>query len=360
MIVFLWEFGEIFSTVLLYNICKIKSRSILMNGIEILGAGSFTPDFIADNDKFSEILDTSDEWIFPRTGIKQRHIASDIPNYYMGAQAAKAALADANVNAVDVDLIIVSTCTPDFFYPAMSCLIQKRIGADRAACFDVNSACTGFITSLDIAHGYLATGKYRNILIVSSEKLSQQVDYTDRASSILFGDAAGAVLITAGDKPFYSYLGAEGDEFEALYCKANYETNCPWYGDIDGFYENKFDTPQKQHFLVQDGKAVYKFAVNAMANAVKNAINGHYDVSEIDIVIPHQANLRIIEKATELLGISSDKVYTNIEHMGNVSSACIPICFSELKSAGRIKSGMKICFVGFGAGLTYGAVVVEV
>ena len=332
-----------------------------MNGIEILGTGSFAPDFTADNDKFSEILDTSDEWIVPRTGIKQRHIAADIPNYYMGAQAAKKALEAANFSAEDVDLIIVSTCTPDFFYPAMSCLIQKRIGAKNASCFDVNSACTGFITSLDIAHKFLSSDKYKHILIVSSEKLSQQVDYTDRASSILFGDAAGAVLLKKSDKPFYSYLGAEGDKFEALYCKVHYEANCPWYGDIDKFYDNRFDTPQKQNYLVQDGKAVYKFAVNAMANAVKNAAaQGGCELSELDIVIPHQANLRIIEKATELLGIPSEKVYTNIEHMGNVSSACIPICLNELMTAGKIKEGMKICFVGFGAGLTYGAAITEI
>ena len=332
-----------------------------MNGIEIFGTGSYVPDFVADNDKFSEILDTSDEWIFPRTGIKQRHIATDVPNYYMGAEAAKNALKSANFKAEDVDLIIVSTCTPDFFYPAMSCLVQKRIGAVNAACFDVNSACTGFITALDIAYNYLATGKHKNILIVSSEKLSQQVDYTDRASSILFGDAAGAVLIRKSDKPFYSFLGAEGDEFDAIYCKINYKANCPWYGDINEFYENRFDDEHKQNYLVQDGKAVYKFAVNAMANAVKNAASqGGYDPSELDLVIPHQANLRIIEKATELLGVPSDKVYTNIEHMGNVSSACIPICLNELFKAGRIKEGMKLCFVGFGAGLTYGAAVMEV
>ncbi len=331
-----------------------------MNGIKILGTGSYAPEFTADNDKFSEILDTSDEWIFPRTGIKQRHIATDIPNYYMGTKAAEKALESAGVTPEDVELIIVSTCTPDFFYPAMSCLIQKRIGAKNAACFDVNSACTGFITSLDIAQKFLACGKYKNVLIVSSEKLSQQVDYTDRASSILFGDAAGAVLVTSSDKSFCSYLRAEGDEFEALYCKANYNTNCPWYGDIDKFYENRFDTEQKRNFLVQDGKAVYKFAVNAMADAVRNAAaQGGIELEALDIVIPHQANLRIIEKATELLGIPGEKVYTNIEHMGNVSSACIPVCLDELSKAGRIREGMKICFVGFGAGLTYGSAIIE-
>lgn len=334
-----------------------------MNGLQFLGTGSYVPEFVADNDKFSEILDTSDEWIYPRTGIKQRQIAVDKPNYYMGTEAAKKALEAANFKAEDVDLIIVSTCTPDFFYPSMSCLIQKRIGAKNAACFDVNSACTGFISSLDIAHKYLSSGKYEHILIVSSEKLSSQTDYTDRASSILFGDAAGAVLLTKSDKAFYSFLGAEGDEFEALYCKVHYESNCPWFDEkgLSEFYGDRFDSFGKNNFLVQDGKAVYKFAVNAMADAVKNVVSqSGYSIDDIDIVIPHQANLRIIEKATELLGIPSDKVFTNIRHMGNVSSACIPVGLDEMFKAGSVKPGMKLCFVGFGAGLTYGAAIVEV
>lgn len=332
-----------------------------MSGIEFLGTGSYVPEFVADNDKFSEILDTSDEWIFPRTGIKQRHIATDKPNYYMGAQAAKRALESARFNPEDVNLIIVSTCTPDFFYPAMSCLIQKLIGARNAACFDVNSACTGFITSMDIAQKFLETGKYENVLIVSTEKLSQQTDYTDRASSILFGDAAGAVLVKKSNKFYTSFLGAEGDEFEALYCKIHYHPNCPWYGDIDEYYQRRFDTEGKQNYLVQDGKAVYKFAVNAMAKAVKTAAEqGGFELSELDLVIPHQANLRIIEKAAENMGIPPEKVFTNIKHMGNVSSACIPVGLDELFSENKVKPGMKICFVGFGAGLTYGSIIMEV
>lgn len=331
-----------------------------MSGVDILATGSYIPGFTADNNKFSEFLDTSDEWIFPRTGIKQRHIAVKEPNWYMGAEAAKNALESVSFDPLNVDLIIVSTCTPDFFYPAMSCLIQKRLGAVNAACFDVNSACTGFISAVDIAQKYLETGKYRNVLIVSSEKLSAQTDYTDRASCILFGDAAGAVLLGKSDKLFCSFLGAQGDEFEALYCKIHYNSNCPFYDDKEDFYNNRFDTFAKQNFLVQDGKAVYKFAVNAMANAVNNAAaQADCRTEEIDLVIPHQANLRIIEKATELLGIPSDKVYTNIEYMGNVSSACIPVGLDELNKSGRIKKGMKLCFVGFGAGLTYGSIIME-
>lgn len=332
-----------------------------MSGIEIIGTGRYVPEFIADNDKFSEFLDTSDEWIFPRTGIKQRHISADKPNYYMGCEAAKDALKNAGISAEDVDLIIVSTCTPDFFYPAMSCLIQKNIGAKNASCFDVNSACTGFITAVDIAHKFLAADKYKTVLVLASEKLSSQQDYTDRASCILFGDAAGAVVLRRSEKLFSSFMGAEGDEFEALYCKVHYESNCPFFKDEDEFYNNRFDTFAKKNYLVQDGKAVYKFAVNAMSNAV-NTVSKACGVSpeELDLVIPHQANLRIIAKATELLGISPEKVYTNIEHMGNVSSACIPVALDELNKAGKITSGLKLCMVGFGAGLTYGSIIMEV
>ena len=332
-----------------------------MSGIEILGTGSYFPEFVADNDKFSQILDTSDEWIFPRTGIKQRHIAVDMPNYAMGVNAAKNALENAGLSAEEIDLIIVSTCTPDFFYPAMSCLIQKQIGAKNASCFDVNSACTGFITAVDIAHKFLETGAHKNVLVVASEKLSAQQDYTDRASCILFGDAAGAVVLRKSEKKFSSFMGAEGDEFEALYCKVHYESNCPFYGDEDRFFNNRFDTFAKKNFLVQDGKAVYKFAVNAMSNAV-SVVAKDFGISpeELDLVIPHQANLRIIAKATELLGISPDKVYTNIEYMGNVSSACIPVALDELNRAGRVKPGMKLCLVGFGAGLTFGSIIMDI
>lgn len=332
-----------------------------MSGIEIIGTGSFVPEFVADNDKFSEFLDTSDEWIFPRTGIKQRHILTDKPNYYMGIQAAKKALEDAKIGAEEIDLIIVSTCTPDFFYPSTSCLIQKNIGAVNAACFDVNSACTGFISSVDIAQKYLETGHYKTILIVATERLSGQLDYTDRSMCILFGDSAGAAVLRKSDKRFCSMLGASGDEFEALYCKINYNSNCPFYEDQAPFYGNRFDTFSKQNFLQSDGHAVYKFAVNAMANAVKDVSEkSGISVDDIDIVIPHQANLRIIKKATEILGIPEEKVYTNIERMGNVSSACIPICLDELRKAGRVKPGMLMCFVGFGAGLTYGSIIFEV
>lgn len=332
-----------------------------MSGIEIIGTGSYIPEFIADNNKFSEFLDTSDEWITPRTGIKERRIMTDKPNYYMGIKAAERAIADAGIDAKDIDLIIVSTCSPDFFYPAMSCLVQKNIGAENAACIDVNSACTGFITATETAHKFLASGAYKTVLVVATEKLSSQLDYTDRSMCILFGDAAGAAVMRRSDKAFNAMLGAAGDEFEALYCKVNYQSNCPFHGDMNEFYENRFDTYAKQNYLQSDGHAVYKFAVNAMNKAVRQvAQQAGCAIEDIDIVIPHQANLRIIKKATELLGVDPEKVYTNIERFGNVSSACIPVALDELKKSGRLHSGMKLCFVGFGAGLTYGAIIMDI
>lgn len=332
-----------------------------MNGIEIIGTGSYVPEFIADNNKFAEFLDTSDEWITPRTGIKQRHIMTDKPNYFMGIKAAQNAVENAKIDPKEIDLILYSTCSPDFFYPSSACLIQKAIGAENAACFDLNSACTGFITALDVAQKYLASDQYKNVLVVASEKLSNHLDYTDRSMCILFGDAAGAAVVRRSDKPFYSMLGASGDEFEALYCKVNYDANCPFHGDETEFYNNIFDTEAKKKYLQSDGHAVYKFAVNAMAKAVRNvAEQGNYNIEDLDIVVPHQANLRIITKASEMLGIKdSDKVYTNIQRLGNVSSACIPVALDELNRDGKLKKGMKICFVGFGAGLTYGAIIME-
>lgn len=332
-----------------------------MVGIDIIGTGSYIPEFIADNEKFSQFLDTSDEWITTRTGIKERRIMTDKPNYYMGIKAAEKAIGDAKIDPKSIDLILVSSCSPDFFYPSMSCLVQKAVGADNAACFDVNSACTGFISALDIAQKYLLTDQYNTVLIVATERLSNHLDYTDRSMCILFGDAAGAAVVKKSDKPYYSMLGASGDEFKALYCKVDYQANCPFHEDEMPFYNGLFDIESKKRYLQSDGHAVYKFAVNAMNNAVRKVMEmGGYTMDDIDLVIPHQANLRIIAKATDMLGIDNSKVYTNIQRFGNVSSACIPVALDELKREGRLKKGMRVCFVGFGAGLTYGAIIAEI
>lgn len=333
-----------------------------MQGIKILGTGSYIPPKVVTNNDFAEYIETSDEWIRSRTGIGERHISDDKSNVQMAVEAANKAIADSGVSPEEIDLVIASTCTPDYFYPSMSCMIQAETGAVNAAAVDVNAACTGFIVALDMAHKYLNFDEYKNILIVASERLSTHLDYEDRASCVLFGDGAGAVVVTKSDKKFCSFIGASGEAEgpnKTLYCKVNYDPNCPFIDDkklYDGIITN-----DKQHkYLQMAGKGVYKFAVTAMPKAAQIVCDKvGTDVKDVDLVIPHQANIRIIETAVKTMGIDPEKVYTHLEHYGNTSSSCIPMCLDDLKRAGKLYDGMKICLVGFGAGLTYGAAYLE-
>ena len=336
-----------------------------MQGIKILGTGRYVPEAVITNKDFEKIIDTSDEWIKTRTGVSERHLAKNTLNFRMGAAAAEKALENAGVKADELDLIIVSTCTPDFFCPSASCLIQHCIGAKNAACFDVNSACTGFITAVDTARNFLASGDYKKVLVIASEYLTRMVDYEDRGSCILFGDGAGAVVVEAADTPYYSCMGAQGDLLEALYSKVNYTTNVPFEGFGDPFAADsevaeKLDTYQKNNFMQMDGKAVYKFAVDAMSKSVARVCEkAGITTEDLDLVVPHQANIRIISSALKAMKITDEKIYVNLDKHGNTSSSCMPICLDELFEAGKLKRGMKICLVGFGAGLTFGAIIFE-
>ena len=330
-----------------------------MRGIKIIGTGMYAPDMILSNDMLSTFLDTNDEWIYSRTGIRERRISVDKPNFYMAAEAAKAAVANSGTDPSEIDLVLAATCSPDYFYPALSCLVQHAVGAVNAAAFDINSACTGFINALDTASRFLEDGDYRNILIVASERLAPHCDYTDRTASILFGDGAGAAVVTKNDKPMWSYLSAKGDYFNALYCKVDQSrSNCQYLAKTDALPVGIIDSEAKTHTLQMNGKAVYKFAVDAMDTAVRKVLErSGLGIDDIDLYIPHQANARIIESAVKSLGLPEEKVYVNLEKRGNTSSACIPTALAELDEMGRIKDGMTICLVGFGAGLTSGAVV---
>lgn len=333
-----------------------------MQGIKILGTGKYLPETVITNKDFESIIDTSDEWITTRTGISERRFSKDKLNFEMAAAASADALKNAGVSAKDIDLIICSTCTPDFLYPSVSCLVQHAIGAENAACIDENAACTGFITALDMARRYLITGDFKTALVVASEFLTRMVDFEDRGSCILFGDGAGAVVVEAVEAPYYSYLGAQGDLLEALYCKIDYKAKYPFEGFDKGFavINEKLDTQKKQDFLQMDGRAVYKFAVDAMAKSIaKVCEKAGMTVEELDLVIPHQANIRIIRAALRAMKVTDEKVYVNLAKHGNTSSSCMPICLAELAEAGKLKRGMKICLVGFGAGLTYGAIIFE-
>ncbi len=331
-----------------------------MRGIKIIGTGKFIPETKIDNNFFASYLETDDEWIESRTGIKERRYAVETPNFIMAANAAADAVKDSGLNPEDIDLILASTCSPDFFYPALSCLVQARIGAVNAAAYDLNAACTGFICGLDMASRYLQDGDYKNVLVVASERISPHIDFNDRGSCVLFGDGAGAAVVTRSDKPMYSYLSAKGDYFEALYCKVDSSrSNFPLKKEepeIAPFISGE----KRDHSLQMNGKDVYKFAVDAMATAAAKAIErAGLTIDDIDLVIPHQANTRIIQSAVKNMGIPTEKIYVALRYRGNTSSACIPTCLDDLKKEGKIKDGMKICLVGFGAGLTSGAIVFE-
>lgn len=332
-----------------------------MRGIKILGTGVYNPETKVTNADLSKIMETDDEWIRTRTGIASRYYSKDKSNHYMATEAAKAAIADAGLVAEDIDLIIASSCSTEYYYPNLASLVQLGIGATNAAVVEINTACTGFISALDIASRYLVDTDYKKILIVASERLSPVLDFEDRTSSILFGDGAGAAVIEHSEMPLYSYLSAKADNFEALYGRINQKVNCPFVGEEDETTSTAaFDTEKKRNFLQMDGKAVYKFAVDAMATAVTKVLEkSGLTMDDIDLVIPHQANIRIIQSATKALGVNPEKVFVNIGEHANTSSACIPICLNDLKNSGRLKDGMRICLVGFGAGLTSGAIIFE-
>lgn len=333
-----------------------------MKGIKILGTGSFMPSAVVSNDDFAKFLDTSNEWIYTRTGIRERFYSTDKMNFQMAAAAAENALENSGVDPKEIDLIILSSCSPDFFYPNTACMVQSIIGAENAACIDVNTACTGFISALDMARRYLCTGDCGKVLIVASEFLSRMQDFTDRTSCFLFGDGAGAVVVEAADKPFYSVIGAKGDMLDALYCRIQYSGQIPMEG-FDGYdkdIKDKLNTPAKNKYLQMDGKAVYRFAVDAMANSFARVCEkAGVNSGDIDILIPHQANIRIIQAALKSMDIPDEKVYINLDKHGNTSSACIPTILDDMNRNGKLKAGDRMALVGFGAGLTYGSIYME-
>ena len=330
-----------------------------VTGVKVLGIGMHVPDIIATNEDFTKIVDTSDEWITQRTGIKERHITDGEPTYYLGAQAAKKALDDAGIKAEDIGLIIATTVTADYYTPSLSCLIQREIGATGSMAIDVNCACSGFVYGFDMAKRYLQTDdELKYVLLVAAEELSKFVDYTDRSSCVLFGDGAAAFVLEKRENTVYSgFLCADGNGAEYLAARGLKAENA--------FRKNpeEFDMgmPQtKEYFLYQNGKEVYKFAVKALPEAVEKACGKMgIEPKELDAIVPHQANMRIIETAAKNLDVALDKFPMYIDRYGNTSSASIPIAFCEAVKDGKIKRGDKVCLVGFGGGLTYGAAIFE-
>lgn len=326
-------------------------------GINILGMGSYVPEQKLVNDDFKKFVDTNDEWIRTRTGIVERRMAGWEPTWYMGKNAALAALEKSGIKPEEIGLIICTTVTSDFLTPSVASVIQYEIGAENAAAFDLGAACTGFVYAMDTARRYLATDdSLKYVLVVSSEATSRFCDFTDRQTCILFGDGAAAAVVEKGDKMYSSFLGSDGSGARSLFAR-----NLSPAAEIR--LESDFDDefPDKAaHMLYQDGKAVYKFATQALPKSFELAA-GKIGVTkdDIDWFIPHQANVRIIETAAKKLGVSMDKFILTLDHFGNTSSASIPLALNEGIEKGLVKKGQTLALIGFGAGLTYGGIILE-
>lgn len=320
--------------------------------IAILGTGSYTPARIMTNDDLSKIVETSDEWIFTRTGIRERRIAAaDEATSDLAAAAARKALADAGLEASQIDLLIVATVTPDLPMPATACIVQKKLGVPaHAACFDLNAACSGFIFALDTAWAMLSSGRYRHALIVGAEKLSSVLDWTDRTTCVLFGDAAGAVVLGPSRSPGSQILGAK------LYTEGGYTDLLCIPGG--GCLHPGPDAPPK--VIQMKGREIFKVAVREMEDAARDILEQHgLHADQISCVIPHQANLRIIEAIAQYLELPMDRFFINLERYGNTSAASIPLAIDEARRSGRIQPGEVSLLVAFGAGLTYGSALVR-
>lgn len=327
-------------------------------GVNIIGAGKYLPKNLITNQDLSELVDTNDEWIKTRTGINTRHIIDDETTHSMGAKASLDALKNANLAPEDVDIIFATTVSNDYSTPSLACLVANDIGVPNAVCIDVNCACAGFVYAVDIARRYLMDNEYKTALIVSSEMLSKLTDFTDRATCILFGDGAGACVLQKSESLFSCHLGADATGSTKLFARGIHANNpfrsTPFDPLSDGLAESN------GHAIYQDGKEVYKFATKTMPMAVKEACDkASVRPDQLKLIFPHQANLRIIETAAKNLKLPIENFYINIQNHGNMSSACIPICLAEAMEKNLLEKGDKICLVGFGAGLTYGSIVME-
>ncbi|MEJ6604287.1 MAG: beta-ketoacyl-ACP synthase III [Verrucomicrobiia bacterium] len=321
----------------------------------LLGSGSYAPERVMTNNELAKLVDTSDEWIFTRTGIKERRIAAESENTSdMATAAAKSALEDAGITAEQIDLCIVATLTPDLPMPSTACIVQAKLGLpNHAACFDVHAACSGFIYGLDTAWAMLQSGRYRNALVIGAEKLSTVLDWTDRTTCVLFGDAAGAVVL--GPAPAGSTgeivgtkLYSEGGNTELLQIPGGGSAH-PTPGP---------GTPAR--FIEMKGREVFKFAVREMEDAARDILEQHgIHADEVDCVVPHQANLRIIDSIAKFLELPVERFFVNLERYGNTSAASIPLAIDEARRSGRIKPGSLSLLVAFGAGLTYGSALVR-
>ncbi len=323
---------------------------------EVAGMGIYVPAEVRTNADLEKTLDTSDEWIRTRTGICERHIAGkDESSSTLGIQAGKMALESANISPEEVDIIIVCTSTPDILFPATACFVQKGIGAVNAAAYDISAVCSGFVFGLSIAEQYIKSGRYRHVLVIGSETNSRIVDWSDRSTCILFGDGAGAMLLKSveSDEPkglLSSHIHSDGEKSDFIIVPGGIGKTGVSHTAID----------EGEYFIKMAGSATFKAAVKRMTEVSQEALdfNG-LSTEDVTLVVPHQANRRIIDAVTDKLGIPSEKVFMNIEKYGNTSAASIPIAIHEAREAGLIVPGSLTLLAVVGAGLTWGASLIK-
>ena len=322
--------------------------------VSIIGTGSYVPERIMTNAELEKLVETSDEWITSRTGIKERRIAAEGEfTSDMAAKAAQNALENAGITAEEVDLILVATVTPDMFFPSTACFVQTKIGATHAACFDVSAACSGFLYAIEIAQQFITSHTYDTILVIGAEKLSSIVDWTDRNTCVLFGDGAGAAVLrhrSPGHGVISTFMGSDGGLSDILYIP----------GGGSRFPLTKENADQRLNCIKMSGKETYKHAVTSMLDAAHKVLaEANLDPKDLACVIPHQANLRIIEAIAHRMELPLDRFMVNLDRYGNTSAAAVAIALDEANRTGRMKVGDYVLLVVFGGGLTWASSVIQ-
>ena len=316
----------------------------------ITGVGGYVPDYILNNEELSRMVDTTDEWITTRVGIKERRILTEegLGTSYLARKAAKQLIQKTGVDPDTIDALIVTTTTPDYKFPSTASIVLGKLGLKNAFAFDFSAACCGFLYTLDVAASMIQSGRYKKIIVIGADKMSSLVDYTDRATCVLFGDGAGAVLVEATEEENVgvqnSYLRTDGQGLPFLHMKAGGSV-CP---------PSHFTVDHRLHYLYQEGRTVFRYAVTDMSSDVMKIMEmNNLKADDVNWVIPHEANLRIIEAVTKRAGIPLDKVVVNIDHYGNTSAATIPLALWDAES--QLKKGDNVIFTAFGAGFVHGA-----